>query len=44
MKISHLWDFLDEEKFPFPEVLLMVNFPAAFNREVDTYDPLNISN
>lgn len=41
MKISH---FLDSEKFPFPGVLLMINFTPAFNKEVDTYNPLNISN
>lgn len=29
-------NFLDAEKFSFPEALLMINFPADFNMEVDT--------
>lgn len=36
-------NLLDVEKFPVQEVLLMINFPSAFNREVNTYNPLNIS-
>lgn len=37
-------NFLDAEKLSFPEILLMINFPPAFNKEVDTYNPLNILN
>lgn len=37
-------NFLDAEKLPFPEVLLLMYSPSSFQRKIDTYNPLNISN